>query len=59
MPAILNEKLEKHKTVVLREFKCEECEMVFWTEPAWQNEYCPKCGKTAWANDDIKIKKAN
>jgi uncharacterized paraquat-inducible protein A len=58
MPAILKEKLEKEKTVELREFYCEECDCVFWVVPNGPLEYCPRCGKSIWANDDIKIKKA-
>lgn len=31
---------------------------VFWILPNSPMEYCPKCGKTIWPNEDIKIKKA-
>ena len=57
MTSILSEKLKIDPAFELREFYCEDCDYVFWEVPNSPIAYCPKCEKTLWPNEDIKIKK--
>jgi len=55
MIMVLEKQLKKEKTITLREFKCQDCGYVFWTEDQLISLWCPKCGKTVYYTEDLIV----
>lgn len=55
MIMVLEKQLKKREKITLREFKCDECGHVFWTEDRLVSLYCPKCGQTVYYTEDLVV----